>query len=288
MTGYIRSMRPETWPLASIPTLFSGLMASGFDLSAAGLVLLAQPIAILCIVVLGAINMFNEVYDTSQDKVNKPTRPIVSGKLRASSARNASFLLFVVALVWSLAVDPMLFAMTAALIVLGIAYSLPELRLKDNAITAMLALGLGYGVIMPLSPWLLFTGSSAWVGALIAIMGFVWFAGTTNFKDFKDRPGDEASKIPTFVVVRGERFTLRLMMLMMVFIPASLLAVYVALRLLPVMALLAGVDLALTLCVLASLYHDYSPEKAFTGYKITYFLYPLFFMLLAVGFLGSQ
>jgi len=281
-------MRPETWPLGALPALFSGLMASGFDVSIAGLALLVQPVLILCVLVLGATNMFNEVYDVEQDRVNKPHRPIVSGRLSPRSAKAASLVLFVVAVLWALSLGFMLFTVSVTLVCLGVAYSVPEMRLKDNAATAMLTLGMGYGVIMPLAPWLIISGAHAATGSLIALMSFLWFAGTTNFKDFKDLPGDVKSDVRTLVAMRGEMFTMKLMAAVMVVAPACLLVAYVAAGLLPASALLALAALLLTLWVIADLYRNYSPKRAFRGYKITYLLYPLFFLLLAVGFLGGR
>jgi len=287
MREYIRSMRPETWPLASLATLFSGMIAMNFVFSAENILLLIQPIIMLCIMVLGGINMFNEVYDTKHDKINKPGRPIVSGSLSVNSAKKASLGLFAAALLWALALDTSLFIFTTALVFLGIAYSLPGIRFKDNAITSMLTLGLGYGVLMPLAPWLILPGADLVTGALIVLMSFMWFAGTTNFKDFKDLPGDMAAETHTLVARHGEKFTLKLMALLMVFIPTSMLIAYVAAGLFPIWTVVTIASLMLTLWVITDLYKNYSPARAYRGYGITYLLYPLFFFLLTLGFIGG-
>jgi 4-hydroxybenzoate polyprenyltransferase len=231
--------------------------------------------------------MFNEVYDTTHDRINKPHRPIVSGRIRRSSALKVSLALFSFALVWSFIAGPALFLLTAVSVTLGVMYSLPAVRMKDNLITSMVTLGLGYGVIIPIAPWFMVRGADMATGASIALLGFLWFSGTTNFKDFKDVPGDSVAGTRSLVLLKGERLTLKVMAILMVFLPGLLLVSYVIWGLLPAMSLLGLFALLLTLVVIVNLLSDYTPERANRGYKITYILYPMLYALISLGFLGG-
>lgn len=282
---YLVSMRPETWPLAAVPTLLSGFMAA--DISLESILIVVQIAIIMCVMILGGINMYNEVYDIKHDKINKPKRPIVSGRLMPNNARNASLALFAISIAWSYLLSPWIFVLSSILVLLGIMYSIPGIRTKDDPVTSMATLGLGYGIIMPIAPWLLLAGSDLIAGVAIASIGFVWFSGTTNFKDFRDVPGDVKAGTNTFAATRGERWTLKVMLLFMFFVPAALLIVYAFIGLLPIGSLAAFIPLAITMVIIADLYRKYSPERAFRGYKITYLVFPLIYLMLYIGFIGG-
>jgi len=286
VTPYIRSMRPETWMLAALPIILMSVAVSNMSIFGTAL-WTGVLIIIFAVVILGSCNMFNEVFDTEIDKINKPNRPIVSGHIKKNNALIASLILFFLANLATYIISFNLFILSIIFTFFGIAYSLPHLRFKDNSIASMLTLGVGYGFIIPIAPWVLFgvwNNIAVWV---IIIMSFIWFFGATNSKDFKDAEGDKKLGVKTLVVLINEKNTIKFMIITMSIIPIILLLSYVYLHIFSVWYLIVLIPYLLTFYFLSWLYRNYSADNAFEWYKTTYFLYPSIFMFLAVAFLIS-
>lgn len=284
LLAFLRSMRPETWFLGSLPIVFMGLVAADFNINFQSIYGISSLIIIIVIFQLGGTNMFNEVFDTEADKINKPHRSIVSGKISRNSALAISFLMLLGGVVWSYFLNFYVFLISLVAFMFGILYSIPRIRLKDFPLTAMITLGVGYGFVIPVSPWFLFKGTGSLIAWLIILMSFTWFFGTTNFKDFKDVPGDKAKGTKSLVIMMGEEKTLNVMKVLMCFVPSALLILYVLTGFFPIWTLLALISFSATFYVLRWLSKNYSPRNAFRGYKMTYFLYPSIFVFLALGF----
>jgi 4-hydroxybenzoate polyprenyltransferase len=280
----IKSMRPETWFLGSMPIIFMGLIASDFKLDFQTIYGIFSLVIIIVILLLGGTNMFNEVFDTEADKINKPHRSIVSGRISKNSVLVISLSLMILGLVWSYFLNFYVFLICLTAFIFGISYSLPHVRLKDFSITSMITLGVGYGFIIPISSWFLFKGWNNFIAWLIILMSFSWFFGVTNSKDFKDVPGDRIKGTKTLVILVGEKRTIEIMMVLMTFIPCSLLILYVLAGLFPLGTLLALIPNIINFYYLVWLKKNYSPGNAFRYYKWVYIFYPLFFVFLAIGF----
>ena len=76
---------------------------------------------ILCALIVffatGAGNTINDVFDVKIDEVNKPHRPIPSGRISVENARNYAFLLFAIAIILSFIVSYMINSIWIAVIV---------------------------------------------------------------------------------------------------------------------------------------------------------------------------
>lgn len=282
--SYYKSMRPETWFIGGAPLIFMSILASKFNLSFSMLLGTISLFMISIIFVLGATNMFNEVFDVEADKFNKPNRPIVSKKITRESAFLLSSALFILALVWSFFLSINIFYLTTIAVFFGIAYSLPHVRLKDHALTSMITLGSGYGFLIPISPWVLFSEGEVLTGLLITIISFTWFFGTTNFKDFKDVTGDKVKGSKTLPLTVGIKKTITLMMLLMSIIPSIILGFYIYEGIFPIWCSLTFISFIATFFLLYKIIKNYSPEFAFRGYKLTYIIYPSIFIFLTIGF----
>jgi 4-hydroxybenzoate polyprenyltransferase len=283
--SYYKSMRPETWFIGGVPLVFMSILASNFNLSISMLIGTLSLFIITIIFVLGGTNMFNEVFDVDADKFNKPYRSIVSKKISRESAFLLSSALFILTLIWSFLLSINIFYLTAIAVFFGIAYSLPHLRFKDHALTSMITLGSGYGFLIPISPWILFSENNILTGLLITIISFTFFFGTTNFKDFKDVIGDKVKGSKTLPLTVGVKKTIMFMMLLMSIIPSIILGFYIYKSIFPVWGSLAFISFISSFILLYKLMKNYSPEFAFKGYKLTYVIYPSIFIFLTIGFL---
>lgn len=281
---YIESMRPETWFISGIPLLLMVLLATEFKITVSVIATTVALFLIAVVFVLGGTNMFNEAFDTEADKHNKPHRPIVSNRISRKSAVFMSLFFFVLALTWSFFLNMNLFYLTTIAIFLGIIYSLPKIRAKDKPLSPMFILGAGYGFLIPISPWALFAQGKILIGILITSISYVWFLGTTNFKDFKDMLGDKIKGTKNLLITKGIKRTLTIMMILMSILPSLILAFYIYNKIFPFWCSLAFVSFLATFILLYKIMKNYSSEFADFGYNMTYLLYPSIFLFLTIGF----
>ncbi len=120
-----RFMRPATLPAVVAGVTGGAIAASGgWPASTTALV------AAVCSAILltGASNGINQIADLDTDRVNRPERPLPSGRLTHSQAWNLVAMLTVLSFVVAAVVNlPYLICVMATLLVTA-AYSLPPLR----------------------------------------------------------------------------------------------------------------------------------------------------------------
>ncbi|MCX6047571.1 MAG: geranylgeranylglycerol-phosphate geranylgeranyltransferase [Chloroflexi bacterium] len=150
--GLIRLVRLSNSVPASILVLIGAYLARGWPLTQPAWLAAA---AMWCVTAFGYTS--NDCFDLTEDKINKPDRPIPAGLVAASSARWLAALLALGALSFSLCISPL--AIGAAFTVLSL-LTLYNVRLKatpggGNVLIALLA------------------GCTLLVGA-VAVAGFNW------------------------------------------------------------------------------------------------------------------
>jgi len=284
ISSYIESMRPQTWFLAGVPLIFMSILAADFNITFSVITTTISLFLIAVVFVLGGTNMFNEAFDMEADKHNKPHRPIVSNRITRESAIYLSFLLFALALMWSSFLSNGLFYLTLMAIFLGIIYSVPKIRAKDKPLSPMFILAAGYGFLIPISPWTVFGPGKILIGILITTISYVWFLGTTNFKDFKDIRGDKIKGTENLLIKTGAKRTITIMIILMSIIPSLILGFYIYNNIFPLWSSLAFISFIATFILLYKIMRKYSPQLAHIGYNITYILYPSIFVFLTIGF----
>jgi 4-hydroxybenzoate polyprenyltransferase len=171
---------------------------------APGPVLLAALAAVLA---NAASNAWNQAFDADIDRVNKPTRPIPSGR---ASTRGA------LALGWTCAVAALLVGAAHALLVervafvacvaVGVvatwAYSAPPLRTKRRLALANPTIAIPRGFLVPVAGWCVLAPISTEPFALGIVPG-LFVLGAASTKDFADADGDRAHGCSTLPVVLG-------------------------------------------------------------------------------------
>jgi 4-hydroxybenzoate polyprenyltransferase len=148
----------------------------------------------------------NDVADEAIDRINHPgdtARPLVTGDAEPHDLRALHFFASAFALV---AVAPLgwaAVAVTCGGLAIGVAYSLPPVRLSYRTWLAPLALAAAY-VLVPYSLGAIVAGrelvaADAWLaGALLAL-----FLARIVLKDYRDRAGDAAYGKPTLLLRFG-------------------------------------------------------------------------------------
>jgi 4-hydroxybenzoate polyprenyltransferase len=165
---------PETWrwELVTLPALGS-LMAA---------------------VLNAGNNALNQIYDLEIDRVNKPKRPLPSGRLTVGDAWVFTIVTYAAALVLAWLVAPggrrECFWIVSAAVAFTILYSVPPMRTKRLGIWANLTVAIPRGVLLKVSGWSAVKtvlGAEPWyIGAIFGL----FLLGATTTKDFADMEGD--------------------------------------------------------------------------------------------------
>lgn len=170
------------------------------------------PFAIFLAMVLGigpctttAINVLNGVFDIETDRINKPDRPLIQGKLSKNEAIFASAFLYTVSLVAAFFFGFWPFTFMSLGVILSIAYSVPPIRLKNLGLASNIALAVGYSGITFIGGWSLFKSPFEITPEALTILFLIvtQVTGANVVKDFVDYEGDLNIEIRTIPVRFG-------------------------------------------------------------------------------------
>ena len=168
-----------------------------------------------------ASNAINQIYDLEIDRVNKPTRPLVTGELSVREVWIFSWILYALALIPTWLVVPYpyetfrekltapvaehaTFFIYLAGLLFTFIYSAPELgRTKVRGMLANFTIAIPRGILLKVAGW-----------AMVARIGYAepWFIGgiiglfligAASTKDFADIEGDLAGGCRTLPIIHG-------------------------------------------------------------------------------------
>ena len=168
----------------------SGLSAAGWPVAAA---------ALSAALITGAGNAYNDVVDLEIDRINRPGRPLPSGRLQPRSARRLSASLAVVglALAWSLGTTT---AAIAIAVVVGLAAYSAALKARpawgNLLVSALAAAAFPFGAATA-GAW-----GRSWIPAGFACL---FHLGREIVKDVEDMTGDRAMGARTLALSLGAR-----------------------------------------------------------------------------------
>ena len=160
---------------------------------------------LMAAVLNAASNTLNQVTDLEADRINKPDRPIPSGRVSAEEALRLSGWLYVAAFLLATPVGPQCTLLAGTAAVLTVLYSAPPFRLKAVPYLANLVIAVPRGVLLKVAGWSCvrdFGRMEPWyIGAIFGL----FLLGATTTKDFADIRGDRAAGFRTLPVVLGTR-----------------------------------------------------------------------------------
>jgi len=159
-------------------------------------------------------NALNQIYDLEIDRVNKPKRPLPSGRLTLGAAWTFTVVTYVLALVLAWLVVPasasaasfsahQCFWLVAVAVVCTLIYSMPPLRTKRLGIWANITIAIPRGVLLKVAGWSsvkTIVGVEPWyIGAIFGL----FLLGATTTKDFADMEGDRRGGCRTLPIQYG-------------------------------------------------------------------------------------
>jgi 4-hydroxybenzoate polyprenyltransferase len=163
--------------------------------------------ALMAAVLNAASNSLNQIYDLEIDRVNKPQRPLPSGRLSIKDAWLFTLVTYVIALVLAWMVAPggrhECFWIVLIATILTFIYSCPPLRTKQRGLWANITIAVPRGVLLKVAGWSCvktIVGVEPWfIGSIFGL----FLLGASTTKDFSDMEGDARGGCVTLPIQYG-------------------------------------------------------------------------------------
>ncbi|MCX6646843.1 MAG: UbiA family prenyltransferase [bacterium] len=201
---YLDLARPFTLLAPFFGTLAGALIACG-DMGSYELILKGVLAGITGSLLNAASNAINQYYDLKIDAINKPDRPLPSGRMTVPQAMTFAWILYAVSVILGFLVNPYFLIVVLISAAFTWGYSAPPIRFKNNGIFANIAMAVPRGYLMIVGGWVAirpedWANPTPW---LIGTIIFLFVVGAASTKDFADVKGDKEGGAFTVVVVYG-------------------------------------------------------------------------------------
>ena len=212
MKAYVDLARPFTLVAPALGFVSGALTAVGASPREpwSPSLLVAPLIGSLMAAVLNAgNNALNQIYDLDIDRVNKPKRPLPSGRLTVPQVWWFTNITYAIALLLAWLVAPAgrheCFWLVLVAVVCTYIYSVPPMRTKRLGIWANVTIAIPRGVLLKVAGWSsvkTIVGVEPWyIGAIFGL----FLLGATTTKDFADMEGDRRGGCRTLPIQYGVR-----------------------------------------------------------------------------------
>ncbi|HZB24824.1 MAG TPA: UbiA family prenyltransferase [Vicinamibacterales bacterium] len=167
-------------------------------------------IGVLMAAVLNAAsNALNQIHDLEIDRINKPKRPLPSGRLSIADAWSFTLAAYAVALALAWLVAPggrrECFWIVIVATAITVLYSVPPFRTKRLGIWANVTIAIPRGVLLKVAGWSAvktIAGVEPWfIGGIFGL----FLLGASTTKDFADMEGDARGGCRTLPIEYGVR-----------------------------------------------------------------------------------
>lgn len=210
--AFIQLARPFTLVAPALGFFSGGVTAMGAAPAEPwSLSLLLYPLigAAMAAVLNAGNNALNQIYDLEIDRVNKPGRPLPSGRLMRGDAAAFTAVTYFAALLLAWFVAPSgrheCFWIVLLAAVFTFVYSVPPIRSKRHGVWANLTIAIPRGVLLKVAGWSAVktvAGVEPWfIGGIFGL----FLLGATTTKDFADVAGDRLGGCRTLPIRFGVR-----------------------------------------------------------------------------------
>ena len=202
MNPYIEILRPGNAIMSAIVIILVAIIDRTFNIP-----LILAMLAVFLETAAG--NVINDYFDYNIDLVNKPERPIPSGKISLKSGRNYAYLLFALGTICGFSISYMTDNWIPFLIVLlaDVVLYLYAFKLKSTPLLGNLAVGFMTGFEFLFGGFTINNPSIILTSAYLGFFAFVMTTARELVKDIEDIEGDKAAGARTFPILYGERIT---------------------------------------------------------------------------------
>lgn len=192
MNQYIEILRPGNAAMAMIAVLLMAIIGKNFSV---GIVLGAVSVFIAT----GAGNTINDYCDYEIDKINKPDRPIPSGRIKLKNALYYSLILFLTATIigFCISMENGITVIICSILMIVYAYDFKQRCLIGNICVSLLTgLTFIYGGLI--------TGDIS-LAVFLAFFAFLMTLSREIIKDTEDIEGDKKENANTLPIRYGAR-----------------------------------------------------------------------------------
>jgi 4-hydroxybenzoate polyprenyltransferase len=163
--------------------------------------------AVMAAVFNAGSNAINQIYDLEIDRINKPKRPLTSGRMTIGQAWGFTFIAYALTLVLAWMVAPEgrheCFWIVAIAVVATIIYSVPPLRTKQRGMWANITIAIPRGVLLKVAGWSAVKTVVAVEPWFIGSIFGLFLLGASTTKDFADMEGDARGGCRTLPIIHG-------------------------------------------------------------------------------------
>lgn len=151
----------------------------------------------------GASNGLNQIADIETDRINRPDRPLPSGRMSLGAAWWLTGVLLAGALAAAVPAGVGFLACVVITVPVTAAYSFPPLRTKRIPFLANATIATPRGLLLVLAGWAV--GGGLWRHEAWILGGLCWLYifGAATTKDFADAEGDRATGCTTLPLLLG-------------------------------------------------------------------------------------
>ncbi len=198
---HVLAGEPRRWTVGIVATVLLGSLCAGL-LNAAS-------------------NVINQYYDIDNDRLNKPNRPLVTGRISMRAGYVYAVVLYVLAVVptWLVVTWPAVslrdrlfaplerhecFFVYLAGMLFTFVYSAPGLgRTKAHTFLANVTIAIPRGCLLKVAGWSMVASIFAFEPWFIGFIFFLFLLGAASTKDFSDMEGDRAAGCRTLPIRFG-------------------------------------------------------------------------------------
>ena len=192
MNPYLEILRPGNAVMAVIAIFLMAVISGQFTLE----VLMA---AVVVFLVTGAGNSINDYFDHKIDAINKPERPIPSGRIALKTALIYSTLLFVVGIILAFSINLLLGIVALLSSILMVFYARD---LKTKCLIGNLSISFLTGLCFV---FVFIAVGQIIVSIYLGFYAFLMTMARENVKDMEDMEGDREEGATTLPLVYGTR-----------------------------------------------------------------------------------
>lgn len=200
MNPYIEILRPGNVIMAMIAIILVAIVSHSISI----------PIILAILAVLFEIsagNVINDYFDYKIDLINKPQRPIPSGRIGLITARNYAYLLFLGGTICGFLISyltnnwiPFIIVLIADIILYSYAY-----KLKSTPLIGNLTVGFMTGLCFAFGGFSIGTPQMIYTSIFLGFFAFVMTTARELTKDIEDIEGDKAEDAKTFPILYGTK-----------------------------------------------------------------------------------
>ena len=202
MNPYIEILRPGNVVMAMIAIVLVAIVSHTISI----------PIILAILAVLFEIsagNVINDYFDYKIDLINKPERPIPSGRIKLKTARNYAYGLFLGGTVCGFLISYLannwiafIIVLISDLILYAYAY-----KLKSTPLLGNLTVGFMTGLCFVFGGFAVGTQEMIYTSTFLGFFAFVMTTAREITKDIEDIEGDKAEGAKTFPILYGTKLS---------------------------------------------------------------------------------